>query len=477
MNALALIVLSAVSADPGTGRGVLLDFTATWCGPCQQMNPVVSRLKRQGYPIVKVDIDQRPDLAKKYNVRSIPAFVLVIDGQERTRSVGMTAEAQLKRMLAQIPTGPPPSRQRKAPVQVADANSRATSAPKSSFDFPFPPPSQTEPSRNNEPLAAVTTLPQEPQANASAPAANDPLQWSVRIRLRDEQGVNFGSGTVVGRDGNRLLVLTCGHLFRTLSSEAAIEIDVFQNGNVSTIAGELIDFDLDADVGLLSMVTDQSLPLTQIASAGTSLEVDQPVTSVGCGGGKEPSVQQVQVTELNRYDGPANVECTGTPIRGRSGGGLFSNDGQVVGVCIRSNYREDRGLYAGLEAIHGLLRRCGYGHLFEDQFTDDTRLASNSNTEFSGSAGETRNSLTQASQESEIPNALKDVGNAEVICIVRPLNQPEAESRVIIINQASPRFVTYLSDELNQGGSRPNSTTVSKPPETTEESNPFVFGP
>ncbi|WP_166822309.1 trypsin-like peptidase domain-containing protein [Thalassoroseus pseudoceratinae] len=480
MHALALLVLTSVNADPGTSRGVLLDFTATWCGPCQQMNPVVSRLKRQGYPIMKVDIDQRPDLAKKYNVRSIPAFVLVIDGQERTRSVGMTAEAQLKRMLLQIPSGPPRSRERKSPVQVASAGpkSPANSSAKSSFDFPFPAPSESkQPSREPEQLAAVTTLPtQEPPTSTSPQGTVDPLAWSVRIRLRDEQGVNFGSGTVVGRDGNRFLILTCGHLFRTLSSEAVVEIDVFEGGEVSTIAGELIDFDLDADVGLLSVTTERPLSQTRIADAGMNLKVNQPVTSVGCGGGEKPSVQNVKVTELNRYDGPANVECTGTPIRGRSGGGLFSEDGQVVGVCIRSNYRENRGLYAGLEAIHDLLRRCGYGHLFEDAATDDIRLASNTTPNHSGSAGETRNSLTQASQESGIPDTLKDVGNAEVICIVRPLDQPEAESRVIIINQASPRFVSYLTDELNQGNTA--SDSLASQPSTGGDfgPSPFEFG-
>ena len=479
MNALALIVLSAISAEPANSRGVLLDFTATWCGPCQQMNPVVSRLKRQGYPIVKVDIDQRPDLAKKYNVRSIPAFVLVIDGKERTRSVGMTAEAQLKRMLTQIPTGPPPTRERKAPVQVAssEGKTRAAADSKSSFDFPFPAPSENRPPQGKPvEMAAATTIPLEKTTTTpSQPAGNDPLLWSVRIRLQDEQGVNFGSGTVVGQDGDRFLILTCGHLFRTLSSEAVIEVDVFQNGTVDTIPGELIDFDLDADVGLLSVVSEKPLPQTQIASFNTALQVDQAVTSVGCGGGENPSVQNVQVTALNRYDGPANVECTGTPIRGRSGGGLFSSDGQVVGVCIRSNYKEHRGLYAGLEAIHGLLRRCGYGQLFEDQPIGETQLASH--TDRNNFVGETRNSLTQASQESEIPDALKNVGNAEVICIVRPLNQPEAHSQVIIINQASPRFVSYLTDEVNRSGSGHSAKPVGPPDSSSEFGpSPFEFG-
>ena len=44
---------------------VLLDFTAKWCGPCREMSPIVSRLERENLPVLKVDIDEQPNLAQK----------------------------------------------------------------------------------------------------------------------------------------------------------------------------------------------------------------------------------------------------------------------------------------------------------------------------------------------------------------------------------------------------------------------------
>ena len=93
-----LVALSVFAADPAdtprhtanAPQGVLLDFTATWCGPCQQMAPIVSKLERQGFPVRKVDIDQHKALAQQYNVSSIPCFVLVVNDREVTRIVGQT---------------------------------------------------------------------------------------------------------------------------------------------------------------------------------------------------------------------------------------------------------------------------------------------------------------------------------------------------------------------------------------------------
>ena len=89
----------AVCTLAGVGDTVLLDFQADWCGPCRTMQPTVQRLEAAGYPVRQVNIDHEPDLARQYNVSSIPCFVAVVDGRERGRQVGASSFEQLRQMM------------------------------------------------------------------------------------------------------------------------------------------------------------------------------------------------------------------------------------------------------------------------------------------------------------------------------------------------------------------------------------------
>ncbi|HID22847.1 MAG TPA: thioredoxin, partial [Planctomycetaceae bacterium] len=84
----------------GISENVLLDFTASWCGPCQQMAPIVARLQRQGLPVRTVDVDEHPELARRFGIQNIPAFVLVINGRETTRRIGLTSETTLRALAS-----------------------------------------------------------------------------------------------------------------------------------------------------------------------------------------------------------------------------------------------------------------------------------------------------------------------------------------------------------------------------------------
>ena len=78
---------------------VLIDFLADWCGPCQALAPVLEELAAEfeGRAVIaKVNIDESPDLASRYGVRSIPTLVLLENGEETERIVGLTT----KRVLA-----------------------------------------------------------------------------------------------------------------------------------------------------------------------------------------------------------------------------------------------------------------------------------------------------------------------------------------------------------------------------------------
>ena len=80
---------------------VLVDFWATWCGPCQTMGPVVDELAQEftDVKVGKVNVDEQMDLARQFRVVSIPTLIIFKNGQEVQRMVGVTSKEELKDAL------------------------------------------------------------------------------------------------------------------------------------------------------------------------------------------------------------------------------------------------------------------------------------------------------------------------------------------------------------------------------------------
>ena len=81
---------------------VLIDFWAPWCGPCRMVSPVVEQMGREhaGHlKVVKLNIDNAPAIASRYEVQGIPLLVVVKDGAEVDRVVGAVPAAQLRDVL------------------------------------------------------------------------------------------------------------------------------------------------------------------------------------------------------------------------------------------------------------------------------------------------------------------------------------------------------------------------------------------
>ena len=76
---------------------VLLDFFATWCGPCKMLSPVLEELDREGFPvqIVKVDTDEAPALAMEYNVQAIPTLLFFSNGKVVNKTMGYQRKDQI----------------------------------------------------------------------------------------------------------------------------------------------------------------------------------------------------------------------------------------------------------------------------------------------------------------------------------------------------------------------------------------------
>lgn len=83
---------------------VLVDFYASWCGPCRMLRPILDEIadSRTDFKIVSINVDEQEELAEKYGVSSIPCLVVFKDGKEINRSVGLRPKESIEQMMGEI---------------------------------------------------------------------------------------------------------------------------------------------------------------------------------------------------------------------------------------------------------------------------------------------------------------------------------------------------------------------------------------
>ncbi len=95
--------LTVADFEAETRNGVVLvDFWAPWCGPCRMQTPILQRLAARvagRAKIAKVNVDEEPELAMRYGVRSIPTLLLMKDGQVVQQLIGVQSEAKLAALI------------------------------------------------------------------------------------------------------------------------------------------------------------------------------------------------------------------------------------------------------------------------------------------------------------------------------------------------------------------------------------------
>lgn len=460
----AFVLLAALSAP---GQPVLLDFYADWCGPCRSMEPTVRRLSAEGYAVRMVNVDQEPALARQFRVEGVPTYVMVVDGRESGRVVGPTSYAHLAGMFAAAKpataTAPPPTAQ---PIAAQQA----------------PPPLS--------PAAAA-----DPQTRA--------LAATVRLCIEDAGGRSFGSGTIIDTYEREALVMTCGHLFRESRGQGKMSVDVFPDGAQNPVAGEvltLLSYDLEQDVALLAIRPNCPVASVPVAAAGYQVRPGDRVFSIGCDQGAPPSVRQSQVTALNKYKGPANIESAGQPVIGRSGGGLFTADGQLIGVCNLADPQDDEGIYADLSLLQQNLDKIGQSRVYQ------RNAAPSPVAQASPAVVPASLAVSPPNMASEMPRPPLDAAtpaaasaaaamsqstpliattaaqdeDTEVICIVRSKRDPRGPNRVIYLDRPSRTLLDQLAQESQPA--RPGEPVMLQatrnspaPPRTNgESSSPVV---
>ena len=469
-----LFLFSLSFASPCLAETVMLDFSSNSCGPCRQMRPIVQQLAASGYRVRDVNIDREPQLAARFRVTQVPTFVVLIDDREAARLTGTASYAQLEQMMTAT----------QASIVSIDQSPNTFAAPSGipnniqpqSTDLSVPQPGRfvelTDPnpqvSQSPRPVGNPFTQASTGQplpASGSAVDQSRLIEVTVKVAVQDPDGTSAGAGTMVDSRSGEALVLTCGHLFRTSAGKGAITVSLFQAGPTgaklrTTVPGYLIDYDLDRDLALVSIRTDLPIKTAAIGPPGVALDPGAPVTTVGCNNGQNPTAIASRITTIDRYQGHPNVEVAGTPVEGRSGGGLFNAQGQLIGVCYAADPQANEGLYASLPSIHAKLDSLRLAMVYQSPGAQPANavlgqnavaaplppqapVASTTPLPISPPASPQTLAMSPAEQA-----ALEEIqtrgANSEVICIIRS-HSPEGKSEVITLQNASPAFVQTLT--------------------------------
>lgn len=465
----ATFALSAVAG----AKTELWVFSSPFCPPCQALKPTIATLEKEGYPVRHIDVSQHPAMAAKYNVPKIPCLIMMDNGRELSRQPGGN-RSSIQRMFAAA--GVKPSK-----------NAHPGWAQESSTPAPALPGVD---SRANSAQPRPDEVPSTDQLAAKL------LESSVRITVEDATGKSYGTGTIIDTFKQDALIVTCGHLFRGDSNQQQVSPEDFKSQIIieqftatpsgvvvkdRTIA-QLLYCDLERDVALVAFRPTQPAKVAPVAGSFVE-QVHDRVWSVGCDRGADPTVRNSRVTDINRYNGPPNIETSGAPVQGRSGGGLFNSRGELVGVCFAADNEGNEGLYSGLASVHvgldaiGLQRVYRSGpdtHLMADNRRVPPALGTSNDPLYRfQSPGDNDNTQAFPAPQTDTPAppasvapltqpqpmsqdfssqeraALQEIARrgveSEVTVIVRP-REPGGKSIVLQLDRVSPQFAERLGN-------------------------------
>ena len=339
------------------GEPEIYFFTSAGCPPCRQVEPILEELTYQGHRITKIDVRQYPAWVQKFRIQTTPTLVVVNDNREWKRHSGLVDRTTVLRWLQQAKASSATNASRTTQPQV-DRNTLGGGNRKSVASI-----SDTVHRGTNVPRTAAEKL---------------ALQATVRLRVEDDEGYSYATGTVIHSHQGEWLVLTCGHVFRESEGRGVITAEYDFYEDKQRVPGQLLTYDAGPrDVALVTLKANRDLKPVRLASATTAVPAESRIFSIGCDKGDDPTIRHSRIKNQAKYDGVLKYEIFGRPVVGRSGGGLFNERGELVGVCNAAAVDYDEGIYSSLNNIHYMIAKVDLQRLFQNPDDRVTRLAKN----------------------------------------------------------------------------------------------------
>jgi hypothetical protein len=407
----ALLVGTLAAIGRASDQPHLYVFSMPGCRPCQQMEPEVDRLIREGYPITKVDCVANESFANRFQITQTPTTVVVAQNQVVARTLGPQNAVTLVKMLEaagfQMPAAGAPS----APTLQRISSPQPTANTTTNLD-------QVTRGENHW---------TQPQLTAH--------QATIRLKVEDPQGTSYATGTVIHSHGNECLAMTCGHVFRESKGSGKITVDyAFENGQHLSSPGQLIKYDSEAkDVGLVAFRVQRPIQPVRIGPAALPVQPGDQSFTLGCNHGEDPTLRTTQIIRSAVYDGAKKYDIVGRPVDGRSGGGLFSAGGQLIGVCNAAAVESDEGVYTSLDNIYWQIDQANLAHLFQPAAAAEAsavaQTAPQQSPQFTGQL------------DVRSPQIAREIaGDIEIIMVVRSKSEP-AKSETFSIAQPSSQLL------------------------------------
>lgn len=538
---LSTLVLAAI---PSSQEATLLFVTSPGCVPCRQAAPLVQELSRQGYSVEVVDAAKHPDLVRRLGVQQFPSFLMVSGDKVVEQVVGGSDPTVLKPKILKMFDDA--ARHHKKNAGQSDIPHRSLSSPPTPGvvsetvvspgveSTPFPPIASAHgtasdivpaawtaadhaPAGNsasgNSAIAPVSFVSQagaasrvlppssvfpvaEPSNGSSGSPNTEIFPWiqsSVKLRVDAENTHSWGTGTIIDTRDGEALILTCGHIFRDSKGKGQIETHLFGQRSTVKVYGRCLYYDLEIDLALVIIRPPCPVRAIPIAPVDYQVRTDRQVLSVGCDGGANPTVRAHRIMSTDRIGTPTDnavpfhyIQVSGAPVSGRSGGGLFSEDGYLIGVCNTADPVENDGHFVPPHVIRQVLKSQRLDMILDHPSLGDSREwgadAASTISETFVAVPETLRPLAPVSHQPlpipatpaernsheipagfSIPNVngspgISDADQAtldeikrkmqdgdEVILIVKSRRNPELPSDVIFLNGNTDRFFDSLT--------------------------------